>query len=198
MKLHCPRCKTGKEIGSASRFTIFSCDSCGNRFRGVHADVAKWDRLFKSLFTFDTSVHWLTRTNCPHCGGLVPLVENRTGPGFLPPANCMCCGKVLPTKPAHALTPGEMAEVEGWFAGHQFEEERLVRLERLLADTDLPPDQDKRLRVLIAAARRQVGVNSVPQPEPPPPAVKPSYPPGYKPSNRVRALLDKFNSGGGS
>lgn len=199
MKLLCPRCKAGKEIGSASRFTIFSCDSCGNRFRGVHADVAKWDRLFKNLFTFDTSVHWLTRTGCPHCGGLVPLVENRSGSGFLPPATCMCCGKSLPTKPAHALTPGEMAEVEGWFAGNQFEEERLVRLERLLADTDLPPDQDKRLRELIAVCRRRSGVTPPPVPgSPPAPAVggKPGYPPGYKPSNRVQALLDKFKGGG--
>lgn len=177
MKLLCPRCKAGKEIGSASRFCVFVCDSCGNHFRGIHAEVAKWNRLWKSLFTFDNSVYWYNRTGCPNCGGLVPLVENPSGPGFTAPATCMYCGHDLPTTPAYCLSAQEMAELERDFASVNLTEAQVRQLRGLLASYTLPDHQRQRLEQLIAGNRASA---ATPPATPAPPPAKPApKPQGY-------------------
>lgn len=104
MKIICPTCDTNMEIGSQSRYAIFTC-SCGRKFRGIYAEVNmvnvvanKFGSLFIPLYNaiVRPSVNW-DETECPNCWSSIPLAENPQYQGFISPSSCWSCGCKLPT-----------------------------------------------------------------------------------------------------
>lgn len=99
MKLLCPRCNARKNIGDASRFYIFRCDSCGWRFRGVQANVARGDYLLNYFNPFAGRSYGMfeyDKTPCPFCGRWVALGYPVHPSGFAVPFACCHCTRELP------------------------------------------------------------------------------------------------------
>ncbi len=164
MKLLCPRCRVGKEIGGASRYNVFPCDSCHFHFRGTHAEIAKWNRLFKQLFTFDTSTTYADRTPCPHCCGWVPVYTGDDG------VACMYCGQGIRTSTVVNFTDAEIVELQRDFRVADVTPNKERQLRALLADNDFHPRDRSELERLLRQFR------STPAPSPAPKAVTPPRP----------------------
>jgi len=165
MKLLYPRCRAGKEIGGASRYNVFACDSCHYHFRGTHAEIAKWNRLFKQLFTFDTTTTYADRTPCPHCCGWVPICTGDDG------ITCMYCGQGIRTSRVISFKPEEIADLCPG-PGQVLDGSQVARFRHLLDNHDLHPrdrhtfelwvsqaqvefDREKARRSTVAPAQRQ-------------------------------------------
>ena len=165
MKLLCPRCRAGKEIGGASRYDVFACDSCLYHFRGTHAEIAKWNRLFKQLFTLDTTTTHADRTPCPHCRGWVPIYTGEDG------LACMYCGNWIRTSKVVNFRPEEVAGFNTG-PGQVLDATQVAQLRHLLENYDLHPrdrhtlemwvsqaqvefDREKTRRSTVAPAQRQ-------------------------------------------
>lgn len=97
MIISCPKCRKNKEIGSESRYHVFTCDKCDHRFLGVHANVSTLRNFIKFWISFDDSVGRMNRTACPHCFGLIPVITDRNG------LNCMYCGGFVDTTPVEQI-----------------------------------------------------------------------------------------------
>lgn len=97
MKLICPCCAQKKNIGAKSRFLVFTCDGCGHRFRGIHANYTKLSALLDYFNPFFGALRSADRpadsTACPFCGGPVSVCE-ALGDGT--PVACGWCGSELP------------------------------------------------------------------------------------------------------
>lgn len=89
MKLICPKCGTRNNIGSASRYDVFLCRSCGWHFRGLHANHTFGSWLSDPFFAFVTA--------CPHCSSAIRLAKASNRVGVVGPDVCHDCGRDLPT-----------------------------------------------------------------------------------------------------
>ena len=88
MWLYCPKCSAQANAGNRSLYSVFTCGTCGNRFRGIHARPNKVWHQIVALLT--PSAERLTETFCIHCGG---DIEG----GNWWPSVCRHCGRDLPT-----------------------------------------------------------------------------------------------------
>jgi hypothetical protein len=90
MKLICPKCRVGVNIGGASRFEEFQCKACDYCFVGLEAEV-RWIFGMPGVSMM---------TGCPYCW--TPL-ELRSGGsrwgGYVGPKACYSCGRKLPKRP---------------------------------------------------------------------------------------------------
>ena len=84
----CPKCKNAQYTDDNSRFRIFTCTSCGWRFRGIHARAAYWAWLIPRGIGIQET------TPCPN--GCKQWVSIYAKEGDV----CESCGESLPTKPA--------------------------------------------------------------------------------------------------
>jgi hypothetical protein len=89
MWLYCPKCAAQTNVGNRSLYDIFACETCGNRFRGIHT---KPNRVWHQIVALLTPIsERLTSTFCVHCGG-----DIEGGSNWWPSA-CRHCGRDLPT-----------------------------------------------------------------------------------------------------
>lgn len=88
MKICCPKCNAGINIGGRSRLAMFKCLKCNFTFFGLDADVS-WGSLF-----FGDHLS----TPCPHCWQITRLGYDTQHGGYYGPAACSWCGNQLPQK----------------------------------------------------------------------------------------------------
>ena len=89
MWVYCPKCSAQTKVGNRSLYNVFACETCGHRFRGIHAKPNKVWHQIVALLT--PSSERLTETFCIHCGGDIE------GGGNWWPSVCRHCGRDLPT-----------------------------------------------------------------------------------------------------
>lgn len=94
MKLSCPKCGAGNNIGRKSRFGGFQCYSCAWEFHGCEAKQPVTNGLFQMF----TDYLRLNETPCPKCGVSIQLSIDTTHGGANGPERCYSCGKKLPNK----------------------------------------------------------------------------------------------------
>lgn len=162
MKMLCPRCRAGKEIGGASRYNVFACDSCHLHFRGTHAEIAKRNRLFKQLFTFDTTTAYADRTACPHCCGWVPIYMGEDG------LACMYCGREIRTNRVVNFTNAEIVELQRDFRTADLNPHKEQQVRAMLRDFDWHPRDRNEVERLLGEARTKRVSASPPTSGPPP------------------------------
>ena len=162
MKLLRPRCRAGKEIGGASRYNVIACVSCRFHFRGVHAEIAGRNRLFKQLFTFDTSAAHADRTPCPHRCGWVPVYTRDDG------LTCLYCGQRIRTNRVANFTSAEIVELQACSRIAEVTPDKMRQLRSLLADNDFRPRDRSELDRLLRQIRFTPTIASPPTPGPPP------------------------------
>ena len=162
MKRLRPRCRAGKEIGGESRYNVFACESCHFHFRGVHAEIAKWNRLFKQLFTFDTTTTYADRTPCPHCCGWVPVYTGDDG------LACMYCGRGIRTNRVVNFNNAEIVELQRDFRVADLTPDKEQQLRAMLRDFDWHPRDRNEVERLLGEARTRRVNAPAPTPGAPP------------------------------
>lgn len=93
MWLYCPKCSKQTNVGDKSLYYVYTCSSCGNRFRGIHAKVNKGWHTLVGILT--PRYERLDETCCIHCGATVTGNDRGWWPSV-----CPSCGRDLPTEPA--------------------------------------------------------------------------------------------------
>jgi len=100
MQLNCPSCYNRNiKTNGLSRFNIFTCSSCGRKFRGIHADPNWLDFVWKHYVPFLKGYDAANETHCPYCSDIIRLDWPRSDgySGCYSPENCQSCGRYLPT-----------------------------------------------------------------------------------------------------
>lgn len=138
-----------------------ACGACDYHFRGRHAKIARWNRLFKQLFTFDTTTTYADRTACPHCRGWVPLYTGEDG------LVCMYCGTGIRTGRVVNITPEEMAVIRPAF-GQVLDRTQLDRVGHLLENYDLHPRDRRTFEAWVTEARARLNHVQMARPTPTP------------------------------
>lgn len=107
MKFICPRCTVSFKSND-SRYNIWSCDNCGCKFRGIHADANMFDYVLHLIpftpwfFNLDTSYNLKSAnggpdvTKCPFCFSYLRGFGGKSKEGVWPTVCCKCC-RELPT-----------------------------------------------------------------------------------------------------
>lgn len=111
MKLYCPTCDRMIDIGSASRFDVFSCP-CGRQFRGIHAGEGLLDVVVEKLVfpfhlltagIFYNGPTLLNQTPCPYCHAAIKVSPSSEYKGVEAPEYCWACTNKLPTDAVNNL-----------------------------------------------------------------------------------------------
>lgn len=121
MKYKCPKCDVSFR-SDYSRYSIWDCDSCGARFRGLHCDADMFDYylhnvpvlphffLADATYKFDLYGGGPNYTHCPHCFSDINGSNGKSRDGNWPSV-CHSCTNSLPTSKHVEKKPVAEAEV---------------------------------------------------------------------------------------